>query len=272
MNKTPISGVTLVEAILVMAVASSIIMIAMKQARIYRNDNDINQVLHDVDEVFQGASYFYQANCKMQADPVTGPIGGTGVLDPKYFPAPPATPTPTPPSNPYPVTIAQLKSGGFLTNKVAFSPIVNTSAANDGFIVQFNQDISDRSFSTSAPVTTIKLGKIIMWQIQVAVLLRNPAKALVYGKLLGADCLSTVDPSGTTVTPCSSAPPGLPTPPVYAVWSRLPSYATPASNSNQWISNADRQVFNQLYETYPVSVLQNVPASSYPQQNYLCGS
>jgi hypothetical protein len=272
MNKTPMSGVTLVEFMLVLAVASSIIMLAMKQYRMLKVDSDVNQVLVDVDQIFQAASYFYQANCKMQQDPVNGPIGGTGQLDPSYFPAPPAAPTPTPPANPFPITVTDLRSGGFLTSKVMLSSIINTNSVNDGFMVQFNMNSSDRTFDTTPPVTTVKLGKIIVWRIQVAALLRDPSKALQYKNLFRADCLSTLDPSGTTVTPCSVIGAGVPSPPIYVVWTRLPSYATPESNSNAWITNASMKEFNQLYETYPVSYLQGVPASSYPAQNYLCGS
>lgn len=272
MNKRNISGVTLVEVMLVLAIASSITLLAIKQYNMLRVDSDVNTVLVDVDQVFQAASYFYQANCKQQSDAVTGPIAGTGQLDPAYVPAPPAAPTPTPPANPFPVTLATLTTDGYLKNRLSFTPIVNTAAAEGGYIVQFNQVTSDRTFDTSPPVTTVKLGQIIVWRVQVAVLLRDASKAAYYKNLLRADCLSTLSPSGTTVIPCSAAPPGVPAGPVYAVWTRLPSFSTPESNTNMWITNASMKEFNQLYETYPVSYLQGLPASSYPAQNYLCGS
>lgn len=254
------AGVTLLEIMLVMVIASALLVMSIKQYEIYRRDADVSQALFNVNQVFYAAALYYQANCRQQWNPTTGPIAGTGALDPNNSP-----------SNPYPMPISTLVSQGYLAVTLPQSRLINSLGTGGGYIIQFNRTTPDpdRTVSTSSS-QTVKTGSIIIWRVQVAVELRKSATASQYKNILQADCLSTL--SGSTVTPCASvgAPPTTGT--IYAVWERLPSFAAPQANSNLWITNATVKEFSQMYFTYPILYLTGVPSSQYPKQNYLCGT
>lgn len=251
-------GVTLLEVMLALAIGSSIVMLGVKHYKTVKVDSDTHQLVYNVDQIFQAAAEYYQANCRRQVSPTTGAVVGTaGTLDPDYTPAP---------TNPYSVTVASLISEGYLTAALPLNPLVNNAGTNGGYFVQFNRVSPDADRTVTAYTgDTVKLGRIIVWRIQVAVELRNAATAETFRQMLGADCLS--GPGSNGIEPCSSGVPGN-----YAVWERLPSLAVPNSNSNYWMTNAAVKQFNQLYQTLPMLYLAGLPESSYPQQNYLCGN
>lgn len=252
-------GMSLVELMLVLVIGSSIVMLGIKHYKTLRTDGDSRQVMYNVDKIFQAASEYYQANCRRQVDPTTDTVvAGTGTLDPDSSPAP---------TNPYPITVASLTTDGYLTGTLPLSPLVDDDGPYDGYYVQFNRVSPDADRTTTAySGETVKLGRIIVWRVQVAVKLRDENKAETFKRLLGADCRSSADGSGT-ITPCAQGSSGK-----YLVWERLPSFAMPNSNSNYWMTNAANKQFNSLYQTYPVIYLSGVPEATYPQQNYLCGN
>lgn len=264
-----IKGVSLLEVMLVLVIGSGIMMMAMSQYQSMRRDSDAERLIFNVDQIFQAAANFYQANCRVQTSPTTGQVNGTGKLDPRYKNS---SGTASTPSNPYPITITELTTDGFMTNTLPQNPLIQTSGLNGGYVVQFNQvtPIPDRTMTTYA-ATTVNLGQIIIWRIQVAVELRDITKAQSYKNLLRADCLSTIG-TGNTVTPCAQVTSAPTTAPVYAVWERLPSFAVPEANSGMWMTNAVNKEFTQQYETQSILYLSGQPTSSYPQQYYLCGS
>lgn len=258
-----VEGMSLLETMLVMVLGAGIIMLGLRQYQSIKIDSNVQQVIYNADQIFQAAAFYYQANCRRQIDPLTGAVVGTaGTLDPASSPA-----------NPFPVTVADLRTAGFLVHPLPLNPIVKTSGLNGGYMVQFNKvvPVPDRTMVTSSG-DTVKLGQITMWRVQVAVQLAVNSTATQYKNLLQADCLSTLNSLGTGVTPCSEIG-AVPTGGIiYAVWERLPSYASPQSDSNLWVTNAAVKMFKQLYEAYPDRYLAGLPTSSYPSQNYLCGS
>lgn len=259
-NRSGIQGMSLLEVMLVLAIGSGIIVLGLRQYESLKRDSDASQLLYNVDQIFQAAADYYQANCRRQIDPLTGlAVGTAGTLDPDYTPQP---------TNPYSISVADLISGGYLTAKLPSNPLVNESGSNGGYVVQFNlvTPVPDRTVVTSSG-STVKLGQIIMWRIQVAANLKNATTATSYKNILRADCLSAPSATGTAISPCSDGVSG-----TYVVWERLPSFAVPESNSNLWMTNATVKKFNQLYQTYPMLYLMGLPTSYYPQQNYLCGS
>ena len=268
-RKKNVAGVTLLEIMLVLVIASGIIMLGLKQYNSMRVYGNAAQVQGNVDNLFQAAAFYYHANCQRQIDPVTmNQVNAAGTLDPDYID--PVTTLPAPPSNPYPVPITTLLSAGYLPASPIANAMINDSSANS-YIIQFNQETPAPDRILNTPTGPVKLGKIINYTIQIAVELKDPKKANVYQKLLNAECLSRL--IGTVVMPCSSAwwvPPvgGV----IYAVWERQPSFAVPNSQSDLWQTNMVNKEFNQFYTTKPVSYLGSLPAASYSQQNYLCGS
>ncbi|HTM63883.1 MAG TPA: hypothetical protein VL360_05220 [Gammaproteobacteria bacterium] len=264
------AGVTLLEVMLVLVIGSAILAVGMNQYQAMRRDSDVNAAMYNVDQIFQAAADFYQANCRIQISPATGQVNGTGKLDPRYIAS---DGTPATPPNPYPITITELRTDGFLNVTLPVNPIIASTGVNGGYMVQFNMVTPppDRTLVTSSG-TTIKLGQIIMWRTQVAIQLNDQTKANTYMNAMGADCISILGADGQTVTPCrelGAVPVGAT---LYLVWERLPSFAVPASNSNLWMTNARVKGFTQQYDTTNSTSLGNVPAGSYPAQYYLCGS
>jgi type II secretory pathway pseudopilin PulG len=252
-------GMTLLEVMMVMVIAAFFVVLSIRVYVPIQRGGDVAQVQANVDQLFQAASYYYQANCRRQVDPVTGPIAGTGLLEPTTTYAP---------ANPFPVTVAALRTAGFLDVPLPLNKIVQSASANNGYMVQFNgvTPSADRLVRLTS-TTTMPAGKIIMWRIQVAVQLRDLSTATTYGNLLGADCLSSL--SSGVVTPC-----GVVAPPtagvIYAVWERLPSLAVPTSTSQYWMLNSVVKEFTNEYQTVPASYSAGLP--TLQQQNYLCGS
>lgn len=256
------SGLTLLEIILVVTIGLSIILLGVKQYQSYKLDSDVQQVLYNVDQIFQAASYYYQANCKRQMNQTTmTPIAGTGTLDPANSPL-----------NPKMIDAqADLVTPGYLKQPILFNPIVrfmNGSTVLKSYAVQFNlvTPLPSRSVPLSAGGTG-NTGTIYVWKIQVAVALAKPAMAQQYLNLLRGDCLSHML-GGSVVAPCPATPTAPGPNDDYVVFTRLPSFATPGSQSGLEATNATVKQFTQQYETYPILYLIDTGGVG---QNYLCG-
>src|SRR3990167_6219050 len=130
-DSSRMQGVTLIEVMLVIAIATSLTLMVMKQYQMMKRDSDVQQVNYNVDQIMDAAARYYQANCRVQVDATTGQVVGTaGTLDPAHAP---------PPSNPFIITVAALRAAGYLTAVLPPNPIVNEAGANNGYMVQFNQ-------------------------------------------------------------------------------------------------------------------------------------
>lgn len=256
-------GVTILEIILVLAISSAILLLSVKQYQSYKVDSDVNQVLYNVDQIFQAASYYYQANCRNQVSPTTGmSIPGSGLLDPSNNPA-----------NPTVVQADYLLQNHYLRDALPVNPIVYydpTSALMKSYVVQFNlvSPQSQRVINLSNGGTA-NGGTIYVWKIQVAVRLRNPATVSQYLNLLRGNCLS--HQVGAMVTPCPSTPAAPSANDTYVVFERLPSLPSAEGNSGLNATNVAVKQFNQQYTTYPILYLTSGVTPVTPQ-NYLCGT
>lgn len=263
------SGVTLVEILLVLGIGAAIVVMGIRQYQSMKYDADIQQAIANVDKLFQSGALYYMSNCKRQWDPAAGPIAGTGTLDPANNPL-----------NPFSVTVSDLTTAGYFDDLLSFTPIVNNSSAEPGYVVQFNmlEPPNDREMTVSGQATPARLGEIIHYTVQVSILLRDPVQARLYRNSLGADCLSSLTNHGggeAYVIPCKqvTVPPTFSAgEKIYAVFERLPSFAVPRSQSGFWVSMPDIKLFNQLYETNDPNYLSKIDPGNYPQQYYLCGS
>lgn len=256
-------GVTILEIILVLAISSSILLLSVKQYQSYKLDSDVNQVLYNVDQIFQAASYYYQANCRNQVSSTTGaPIAGSGLLDPANSP-----------TNPTVVTAADLLKNQFLREALPINPIVfydPTSEIMKSYVVQFNLvSPPPQKVISLSNGGTANVGAIYVWKIQVAVRLRNPATAVQYLSLLRGNCLS--NQTGSMVTPCPSTPTTPGATDTYVVFERLPSLPSTEGNSGLNATNVAVKQFNQQYTTYPILYLTSGVTPVTPQ-NYLCGT
>lgn len=259
--KLKTAGFTLLEIMLVLVIAASLLMLGYKFYLSIKSDADVRQIQYNVDRVFAAASEYYQANCRQQvsADP-SGPAPTlTATLDPANSP-----------SSPYAVTVSALRTAGFLDATLPINRLIDTSTLNGGYIVQFNEAPANDKL-----VNGKKTGNIYIWTIQVAVAVRTPpgGSPLAIVRLLGADCAGNVGAVAGTVNSCNSGIPATTGSTVYAVWERLPSYAAPNAEANTWMGNAQVKSFTQLYTNSNIG--GGIPGPSGTQtnyQNYLCGS
>jgi prepilin-type N-terminal cleavage/methylation domain-containing protein len=258
------SGFTLLESILVLVIASSIVLLSIRQYQSYKIDSDVNQVLYNVDQLFQAASYYYQANCRNQVNQTTMvPIANSGALDPANSP-----------TNPFSVdAYNDLYSNRYLRTLLPINPIVYynpSSTPMKGYVVQFNlQTPQTQRVINLSSGGTVNAGAIYVWKIQVAVRLTDPTKASQYLSLLRGDCLSRQ--VGATVTRCPSVPAAPVAGDDYVVFERLPSLPTAQGNSGLNATNVMVKQFNQQYTTYPILYLTS-GVTPVPPQNYLCGT
>jgi hypothetical protein len=248
-------GITLLEAVLVLAVGASIILFSFRQYESFREDADVLQLKTNVDQLFQAAAGYYQANC---------PQGK--LLDPTIA------------TNPKAIDITNdLITPGYLEASFPTpNPLVDSTGPGSGYVVQFNEYTMPRTIPVCAdpPACDIstpqQIGTIVMWQIQVSVLMKNtsPGQLAEFQNYLEADCLSKNTGPGGTVLPCSTNPTGN-----YVVWQRLPSFATSNWNaeSTYWPSIPFLNQFKQMYTTNPITDLTG--QSHTPEYQYFyCSS
>lgn len=252
------AGVALIEIILVIVVASGIVYFSIQQYLSFRRDADAAQVQSNVNAIFQAMTAYYRTNCYGQYDTSTSSVI-TGTLNPTNA---------TPPAVSQPINITNdLITPKFLTTDIIQNPIVNAAGAGtDGYVAQFNRPATpaDRMQCTSSGcATSVPIGKIYTWKIQVAVQLNDAATADQYLKILGGDCLSNF--AGGIVTPCTVGSTG-----TFVVWERLPGYANIQAVSNYWVTLPTVSQFTQMYRTYPLDTLMD--GSNTDNQYYLCGN
>jgi prepilin-type N-terminal cleavage/methylation domain-containing protein len=248
-------GVTVLEMLLALAVGGVLLTIGMQQYKGWTVGSQAMQLNQTVDQLFNAAAQFYNANC------VTG-----GQLDPAVAEG-----------TTIPVSLNTLVQDGYLHSLPGPNPIVNTSNISNAYIVQFNQYSSPRLEAvcsnppTCTTMKTASIGTIVLWRIQVAVLMQQTqsnqlAQAQGY---LTADCLSQPNSqtgsAGMTVQPCASNKTGN-----YVVFERLPMYPTvkPRVLSPLWPSYPLLQQFNQMYITYPVNYLIDLNGGTQAQYFY----
>ncbi|HVX00824.1 MAG TPA: type II secretion system protein [Candidatus Babeliaceae bacterium] len=255
MVKNRQSGITLVEILLVLAVTSVLIIVGVRSYITFRNDVDVQQVKSNIDVLFQAANELYRAQC-IEYRNASGRVTKPGILDPEK-------------GNIYPLRVpaSYFQRYHYLPQwPLPSNPIVNENGSDNGYIIQFNLAQFDKTIVTdndTVPPTTVSLGTIYILKPQVAVLIRDENKALVYKNMLGGDCLSTMQ--NNVVIPCSEVNGNEGN---YVVIERLPSFASPVM-SDQLSSMSGAAQFNQMYTTYPITTLTN--GLNTDTQFYPCG-
>ncbi|OGT45904.1 MAG: hypothetical protein A3E83_02345 [Gammaproteobacteria bacterium RIFCSPHIGHO2_12_FULL_41_20] len=259
------AGVTLLEVMLVLAIGAMIVVLSLRSYFTYRANTDVTEVQRNVDTLFQALQFYYRANCNGVNYITTFAGSCTSPLDPRC--------NNNTLSINVPINIhTQLVAPGFLSTtntnpSTSYYPFGPNSIVS-GYKVQFNsiQPYPIRSVNLSAGGTQ-GVGSIVMWQAQVAVQLKDSSKAAAYLYALGGNCASSA--GGNIVTPCTAVT----TSGAYIVWQRMPSFAAVQSRSPFWVSMPLIQQFNQMYTTYPITLL--LSAANWYQVNnqyFLCGS
>lgn len=251
---------------LVLAIASAIIVMGIRQYQLWQIERDYLVLKYNVDVLFQGLKQYYQANCD---DQTTGyDIVIKGKLSPSTIPDP---------INPVKVDIAT-DIQPMLTSWPRYTSIIDTSI-DTGFYAQFNPNtrgiknayacwyFGSGSPECNAP-TPIQESKIILWQVQVVVKMRDPTKTVAYSGTAGADCVvdtfnpgDAIDCSMGITTPGTSA--------AYMVWQRLPSFSSSNIRSSHWLSDPMGKILKLQYTHDPMYEMYNEGKTTH--QNYLCG-
>ncbi len=245
-SKKSMTGVSLIEALLVLAIGAAIIAMGLKLYQGFNTDLNAQGVKYNAEEIMRAAAMYYYANCENM------PGTRTATLDPSNNP-----------KNPTPVTITNLVNSGYLMKAPEQNPIVNSSAVNGGYYVQFNRmPDSTRYFCTTYGCKPI--GTSVNWQIQVAVVLNTPSAAKRYLGMTGADCLTRASFGGTVQT-CSAAASSKFN--YYLSWQRLPSMVSPKGQSPLWMTNPVIKQFKQYFEEPPLSQMLANPTTVFK-----CGS
>ncbi len=270
-------GVTLLELILALVIAVTIVLLSFKQYQAFRADEDVQEIQYNLDTLFQGLAGYYKANCYGQS--LNGELISQGNL---------YVSSTNQPKNPYPINIAtDLINNGYLANTLLNVDLVNNASAigTNGYVVQFNEYTETRNICTKNAASrgnhpafgsntgqnckiNAEIGTVITWKAQVAVDLADPTTAKQYLAILNGDCLSSA--TGNTVIPCStSGNTG-----TYVVFERLPSFARQTSTTDATEMNVMVNQFTQQYATYPAGYLINSVGvgPNGEQQYFYCGS
>lgn len=279
-------GITLLEMMLVLAIGSVFFIVSMRLYTQYAQQTNQYKLLANVNQLFQAMEKYYQSNCRQRYD-----INGTAVSDGKLDPAVTS-------ANPVVLSIpTDLVNTGFLTSWHPNNLLVDNTPTEQGYYVQFNRMTPDQTMSvfactgtgdpptcTTNPQTTALDGtasstgtpgtsNVVVWRLQVAVKLAEPAFSdaalqTAYQKQMNAVCVSKS--SGTTgpVTMCEATP----TAGGYLVWERAATFISDTT-SNLWISKPITKQFNMQYTNDSMQLLTG-SVQTFPNgssiRSYLC--
>ncbi len=252
-------GVTLFELLLAIVIGSAIIYMGIRQYQSFRMGADARQLQDNVNVLFQAMSNFYKANAYGSFNPSNTTLTW----------APLNLRNSSIPSNPYPVNIeTQLQP--YITQDIPFNPIVENTAAGQGYVAQFNGYTQSTEFCVTAsasapawgPTTSMgcaqsgakQTGTAVVWQIQISVLINNPALRAQYLALTGANCLSKLNSTQTSVAPCASASTNSGN---YLVWERQAT--SPETDSSFWPINPMVSEFTKMYRQESITYSVGVP-------------
>ena len=254
-----LQGVTLLEILLVLAIAAAIILFAIRQYTRYERERNIQLLAYHIDTVFRAMRDYYYVNCAT----IT-------TLAPTEDYTPP---------NPFPISILADLQSYIDKSWKEVNPSVDASFSESGYAVQFNRMISaapkrqenfcyyfegkPQSCASSVNNTAV----LYLWIAQVVVKMRDPTMTLAYKGLLNASCaVSTFSPGSIVDCSVSDVAVGNPN---YLVWQRLPSFISPKINSSLWSMTPYLKAFNLQYTHDRQAEL--ISADYAGSQYYLCG-
>lgn len=244
------TGFTIIEILLVLALATMLLVMGIRQYFSYRLDADVALINYNVDTLFSAMSSYFQANCG----------GTTGTLSPLHTPVA---------ASPFLLDIqTDLIAGGYLRPRdiVPVSLVVGTPGVGtvlNGYHVRFVRYDVDRPASPdqSGNVVTQPVGRIILWVPEIMVELRNSARAQPIRMMTRAtDCI-TADWSERGA--CGGAHPAL-------FFSHQVSYANHAdASSNYWTMMPGLGQLRDQEGTYDAGTV--VSTGTQNNQFYYCG-
>jgi type II secretory pathway pseudopilin PulG len=237
-------GLTIIEILLVLVIASTLILMGLRQYQSYRFDADVAQLKYNVDTLFQSMLSYFRANCS-----------GEGTLSP--FKKPPVDMT-----SPYPIDIQNnLITPGFLDAKaLLFNSLAEEKVPGDAvsaYNVQFRpQRVVRKSICPPGETTCAPSGYALLWNPEIRVYLNDPDKVDLISKILNAPC---VDADWNEV-PCSASSKTI-------LFTHQVSFSNAKQTaSSYWIMNPILDEFRDANTTYN-TVLPGLGEDQY----YYCG-
>jgi hypothetical protein len=260
-------GLSLLEVMLALAVATVMIMVSVRQIEVYELDNNVEIIKANIDNLFAAAAQYYRANCNSTLSVTAGSSLGVAISALIFTP------------NGY--SSIPINNAGCL---------VKVSDATGGYVVQYNsiatnptntncgwQDCSSSTTPVAPTQNALSSTLAVSFlQIQVSILLNNLKQVNYVKSVLGADCLSTVKAgsSPTTINTCVATTPSGAT---WLVFTRLPSYASPQTASAYWGMMPMLKEFNlqythdQMYELSGTYYDIGSPPATALEGSYVCG-
>ena len=269
------AGVTLLEVMLVLAIGAMITVMGIQFYRNKQTDVQVAQLQYNVDQLFLAAQQYYVANCNGHYDTSNNFVAGT--LNPANGSLASLT-------TPFPLAsiVTSLVTPGFLTGWSSYNPLLDTAAQDGGYLVQFNPVVTNSgnantpyvlcqgtNCQTTLPpnlVNSTHQAAVLLWRIQIAVKMLNPAQAATYAAIMGADCVSGIN--GTYVNLCNPTP----TADGYLVWERAPSAISARELSTLSSSMFMLKEFNMQYtHDQMYEITGGYQAADVIPKYYLCG-
>lgn len=275
MNHHKISGMTMIELILVLAIATSLILMGLTMYRSAQIDKDYFILQSDVDFLFQAMKGYYQQQCDL-AFSSQGTLSTRGALT--FNPG-----GGSPASSLAPVSFDVTTVPSYIDFAwPRFTTVVASGTSNNVYFAQFNPNTVTKNknvyaCSTYATGTAqclnpipITSSNIILWQSQIVVKMKDPTKTTYYVAKVGADCAVNTYTVGDVVD-CSTGK-SLGSSAQYMVWQRMPSFSSPDIQSSHWVSNPVTKEFKLQYTHDPMYEMYNPSATPPDVYNYYyCG-
>lgn len=276
-----ISGLTLLEIMLVLAIMVSFILLGINQYQQYQLQASFIDIKKNVDVLFQAMGRYYQANCRVISDASVAWVNGTtphesigslaingsmsvnyGILSsPAIIPFNLTELSQYLPSN-WPTSVPAVSSVDGYT--VSFIAVTNTKNAYQCWWVEASPGVITTQCGTPQAIQPTKTVVFMLSQVGVKIA-NDPTgeKTKAFLGATGANCASGLPDR------CDGS-----TTPNYLVWQQLPIKSGSAINSDLWISQSQEAMFNQQY-THDVMYEMANPNYSTINDNsyyYFCGN
>lgn len=266
-DRHKIKGMTLLEVMLVLAIAASMILLGLNMYQTASIEKDYLLLKANVDFLFQAMKSYYQTECDNYFFP-NGSVSRKGKLTFNSNDA-------STPSDFAPVTFDVTTVNNYIaTSWPRYTSVVALDTVSKIYLAQFNPTTNANnnayvcsSYTTGSPQCSSPIpitdSSIVLWQSQIAVKMRDPAKTTYYVAMAGADCAVNTIPSGAPID-CSTGV-AMGSSAQYMVWQRMPSFSSRNIRSSHWISNPATKEFKLQYTHDPMYELYNPSAA--PMQN-----
>lgn len=283
-------GITLLEIMLVLAIAASIMTLGVRVYYQFQFQTNEQKIMSTVNQLFLGLEGFYYANCRRALSANNTPQS-PGRLDPAVIDTPTTTGNVILDVNTDLITPQFIPAASWQPN----NPLLDNTLSNQGYFIQFNRVLagnSDPPMSVSActgssppPSCDVTSGAVlsstssrpsaqsyaVTWVVQVAVKLSDSLTTDQWVQIrndLSATCISSASGSGVVPCPAATSAEG------YLVWTRTPSYFNQHITSDYWTATPYVKEFNMQYTNDGMATLSGVTNEAqnwYNPSYYLCG-